>query len=103
MVAISVGDEDMRHGLTAHGGEHGCDVPRFVRTWVDDGNASVPDDIGHRSREGKRAGIVGNDPPYAGCDLLWEARREIETLFERNIVRHGRQMVRPARRVNEGK
>ena len=88
MVAMGVGDEDMRHRLAAHGVEQRRDMRVVQRARIDDGDAAAADDVAHRSLEGERPRIVAQDPPDAGRDLLDLAGRQVERLVEGDVVAH---------------
>src|SRR5438874_3472771 len=65
MVAMRMGDEDVRHGLTAHGIEQRRDVLWIVRAGIDDRDLATPDDVADRSLEGERSWIVSDDAAHA--------------------------------------
>ena len=69
MVAMGVGDQDMRHGLAAHGIEQRCGMRLVVGTGIDDRDLALADDVAHRAGEGERARIVAEHPPHAGADF----------------------------------
>ena len=80
MVAMGVGDEDVRHGLAAHRIEHRLDVVLVLRTRIDDRDLAAPEDVAERALEGERPGIVGDDAAHARHDLLGAAGLEVEDL-----------------------
>ncbi len=88
MVAMGMGDKDVRHRLVAHGIEQRADVAGIVGAGIDNGDATVADDVAERAFEGERARIVGHDSPHAGHHLIHPIGREIEILVERNVVAH---------------
>ena len=47
MIAVGVGDEDMGHGLAAHGVEQRGDVGLVERPRIDDRDLAAADDVGH--------------------------------------------------------
>src|SRR5207237_3142951 len=59
------------------------------RSGVDDREFAAPDEVGQRPLEGERPGVVGEDAPQPGRDLLHGFRGEIERLIERDVVGHG--------------
>ena len=91
MVAMGVGDQDMRHGLAAHGIEQGCGMFLAVGTGIDDRDLAVAYDVAHRAGEGERARIVGENAPHAGNDLLGHAglQRKIAVEGDVVVVGHG--------------
>ena len=89
MVAMRVGDENMRHRLVAHGIEQRGDVDRIVGAGIDDGDLAAADDVGERALEGERPRIVGHHPAHAGHHLVDGVGGEIERLVEGNVVGHG--------------
>ncbi len=58
MVAVGVGDENMRDGLAAHRVEQRRAVHGIVGAGIDDGDFAAADDVAHRALEGERARIV---------------------------------------------
>ena len=58
MVPMGMRHEDMGDGFAAHRIEQGCDMRLVERTGIDDGNLAAADDIGHRSLERERAGLL---------------------------------------------
>jgi hypothetical protein len=88
MVAMGVGDQNMRHGFTAHRVEQRRDVPRVRGPGIDDRDPAATDDIAQRSPEGEGTGIVGEDAPHPWRDFIDHAGRKVENLVERNLVGH---------------
>ena len=88
MVAVGVGDENVRHRLVAHGVEQRGDMRRIVRTRIDDGDLAAADDVAHRPLEGERAGIVRHHAAHARHRLVHGVGGEIEALVEGNVVGH---------------
>jgi hypothetical protein len=68
VVAVGVGDQDVRHRLAAHGAEERSHVRRVVGSGIDDGDPAAADDVAAGAREGDRPGIVGDDPAHQGAD-----------------------------------
>ena len=89
MVAVGVGDENMRHRLVAHGLEQRGDMGGIVRAGIDDGDAAAADDVAHRALEGERPGIVRHHAAYAGHRLVHGVGREFEIFVEGDVVGHG--------------
>ena len=130
MIAMGVGDEDMRDGLAAHRVEQRRDMGLVERAGIDDGDTAAPDDVAHRALEGERAWIVGRAagarrarPPRpcrgrdrrsgrTGCRRSWEeeqvnatcpGRVERALLRERNETRDlGKRDIGAARCVAPG-
>ena len=94
MVAVGVGDEDMRHGFAAYGVEERRDVGGVVRTGIDDGDLAAADDVAHRALEGERARIIAEHAPHAGHGLVDLTGREVEAFVEGNVVGHANSSER---------
>jgi hypothetical protein len=58
MVAMGVGDDDMRHPLPLHSVEDRLDVGRVVRTGVDHRHLAHADDVRAGAMKGEGAGIA---------------------------------------------
>ena len=86
MIAMRMGDENMRHRLVAYGIEQRADMGGIVGAGIDDGDLAPADDVAERAFEGERSGVVGHHPAHAGHHLVNRVGREIETLVERNVV-----------------
>ena len=69
MVAMGVGDENVGHGLAAHGIEQRRDMGVVVRAGIEDRDFAAADDVADRAFEGERARIVGDHGPHAGRDF----------------------------------
>ena len=74
MVAVGVGDEDMRHGLAAHSIEQRLGMGLVIGAGIDDRDLALAHDVADRAGEGEWARIVAEDPPHARADLLGHAR-----------------------------
>ena len=88
MVAMGVGDENMRHRFPAHCIEQRRDMRLIERPRIDDGNEPAADEVAHRPLERHRPRIVAHDPPQAGADLLDRVGPQIEVFIERDVVGH---------------
>src|SRR5665213_2282305 len=88
MIAMGVGDEDVRHGLAAHRVEQRVGMRLVVRTGFDDGDAATADDVAHRALVGERRRIVAEDAPDSRRDLLDVFGRQLKRLVEWNVVGH---------------
>ena len=88
VVAMRMGDDDMRHALATHGIEQRCPMRRVVRTGIDDRHLAAADDIAQRPLEGERPRIVREDPPHSGYHLVDGAGREVENPIEGDCVGH---------------
>ena len=88
MVAMGVGDEDVRHGLAAHRIEQRRDMGFVVRAGIDDRHLAAADDVAHRPLEGERARVVAQQAAHARRDLLDPAGRQVEALVESDVVAH---------------
>src|SRR5262245_5791054 len=82
MIAMRMGDENMRHRLATHGVEQRTNMSRIVRTGIDDRDFPAAEDVAHGSLEGKWTGVVGHDPPYARHRLVRHIRRKVEIFVE---------------------
>ena len=87
MIAMGVGDENMRHGLAAHGVEQRGDMRGIVGAGIDDGDLAAADDVADRALEGERPRIVGHHPAHAGHRLVDRVGREIERSCRRECRR----------------
>jgi hypothetical protein len=88
MIAVGVGDENVRHRLVSHGIEQRADMGGIVRTRVKDRNLAAADDVTDGAFECERTRIVGHDPTHTRHRLVHDIGREFEVLVERNIVVH---------------
>src|ERR1700761_6370004 len=86
MVAMSVGDDDMRHGLAAHRVQQCLRMRLAVRTGIDDRYFALTHDVADRTGEGERAWIVAEHPAYAGTRFLDDPGLEREVTIERHVV-----------------
>ena len=86
---MCVRNEDVRHGLAAHGVELGFYVLGIIRPRIDDRDLAFADHIRERALEGERPAIVGENAAHAWHDLLGMAGREVERSVESDIVGHG--------------
>ena len=89
MVAMRVGDEDVRDRLVADRIEDRLRVRLVVGAGVDDRDLSASDDVGDGAGEGERAGIVGDDPADAWRNLFDLIGWKVEALVEGDVVAHG--------------
>ena len=85
MVAMGVGDEDVRHRLAAHGIEQRRDMRVIQRPGIDDGDAAAADDVAHRALERERPRIVAQEAPDAGRDLLDLAGRQGRSVLSKGM------------------
>ena len=99
MVAMGVGDQNMRHGFPAHGVQQRRRMGLVVGTGIDDRDLALAHDVTHRAREGERARIVAEDTPHPGADFLDHARRQRKVAIERDVVviGHGSYLLLPIR------
>ena len=86
MIAVGVGDEDMRHGLAAHRVEQRRRMGLIIRAGIDDRDLAGADDVTDRAGEGERARIVAEHAPHAGADLLDHAGLQGKVAVERDVV-----------------
>src|SRR4029079_11933530 len=88
MIAMRVGDENMRHGFVAHGVKQHSDMSRIVWAGIDDRNFTAAEYVAQRSLEGERTGIVGHNSPYARHRLVDDVRRKRKIFVKGNVVAH---------------
>ncbi len=86
MVAVGVGNEDMRHGLAAHGVQQRLGMRLVVRAGIDDRDLASAHDVADRAGEGERARIVAKHPPHAGPRLVDDAGLKRKVAVERDVV-----------------
>src|ERR1700678_1473189 len=86
VVAVGMGDQDMRHGLAPHSIKQRRRVGRIVWAGIDDRDLAVADDVAHRSREGERTWIVAEDTPNARPYFLDHARLKRKVAIKRDVV-----------------
>src|SRR5690349_1884703 len=88
MIAVSMGDENMRHRLATHGVEQRTDMRRVIGARIDDCDFAAPENIAHGPFEGERTRIVGHDAPHALHRLVNRIRRKFEVFVEGDVVVH---------------
>jgi hypothetical protein len=86
MVAMGMGDQNMRHRLAAHGVQQRLCVRLVVRSGIDDRDLALAHDVADRAGEGERARIVAENPPHAGASFVDHARLERKIAVERDVV-----------------
>src|SRR5689334_24631726 len=86
MIAVSMGDENMRHRLATHGVEQRTDMRRVIGARIDDCDFPAPQNIADGSLEGERTWIVGHNAPHALHRLVNRIRRKFEVFVEGNVV-----------------
>ncbi len=86
VVAVGMGDQNMRHGLATHGIEQRLGVRLIVGTGIDDRDLALAHDVADRAGEGERARIVAQDAPHAGAGFVDDARLKREIAVERDVV-----------------
>ncbi len=89
MIAMTMGDEDISQVLAFDGVRYGLEMVAVGRAGVDHGDLSAADHITIGAEERVRAGIIGNDAPDVGRDLLGDAVVHILTTIESKLRRHG--------------
>jgi hypothetical protein len=87
MIAVGMGDENMRDGLAAHGVEQRRAVHGIFRTRIDDGDLAAADDVAHRALEGERAWVVAQHAPHAGHRLIDASGNELEVFVVGDVRR----------------
>ena len=88
MIAMGMGDENVRDGFAAHGIEQRRDMGIVIGAGIEDRDFAAADDVTHRALEGERARIIGDHRAHAGRDLRHRVGLEIESLVERDVVAH---------------
>jgi len=88
MIAMGVGDDDVRHRLAAHRIKQRGRVAFIAGARVDDRDLAAANDVAQRPLEGERAWIVGEDTPHAGRDVIDDAWSEVESAIERDVFGH---------------
>ena len=86
VVAMGMGDQDMRHGLAAHRIQQRLGMRLVVGTGIDDRDLALAHDVTDRAGEGERARIVAQHPPHAGTRFVDDARLQREVAVERDVV-----------------
>src|SRR5471032_836162 len=93
MIAMRVGDEDMRDLLALYRTEHGVDMRAIVGAGIENGDFACTYDVGAGAGEGERAGIGRQDPAHMCRDAVHPARRRVEVAIEGDVVGHGTDCV----------
>ena len=96
MVAMGVGDEDVRHRLAAHRVEQRRDMGVVVGAGIEDRHLAAADDVADRALEGERARIVGRHRTHQRRHLFRPVGLEIERLVERDVVGHAHTLLKRA-------
>ena len=86
MVAVGMGDQDMRHGLATHRTQQRRGMSLVIGTGIDDGDVALAHDVTHRAGEGERTRIVAEHPPHARADFLDHTGFQGEVAVERDVV-----------------
>ena len=89
MIDVGVSHDKMRHGLAAHGGEHGIDMVSEVRASIDDRHIALPHDVSAGAVEGEDARVVRDDPADQLGDLRHLAVGEVEIPDVGDRLTHG--------------
>src|SRR4029078_5188869 len=88
MIAVGMGDENMRYRLAAHGVKQRTDMRRIVGTRINDRNFLAAEDIAHGPLEGEWTRVVGHDSPDARHRLVDHVRRKLESFVGGDVVVH---------------
>src|SRR5262245_31262304 len=88
VIAMRMGDEDVRYGLALNSVEKRFDVRLVGRAGIDHGNTIPADNVADRALEGERPWIVTEQSAHARIDLLDLTGREIEAPVEGDILTH---------------
>ena len=87
VVAMGVGDQDVRHGLAAHGIQQRLRRARLVvGAGIDDRDLAPAYDVADRAGEGEGARIVAQNAPHAGTGFLDHAGLQRKVAVERDVV-----------------
>src|SRR5205807_723689 len=97
MVAVGVGDEDVRDRLVSYRREQRRNVRLVERARIDDGNAAVADDVAYRALEGERPRVVAQEPTHARAHLLDLTGRELEASVVADVIAHRTSTWSPER------
>src|SRR3990170_3103802 len=89
MVVMAVGDEDISEALALDRVRDRLQMAPVGGTGIDDGDFSATDDIRIGAEEGVGSGIIGDDAPDAGRDLLGDAIIDVNAAIESKLRRHG--------------
>src|SRR5262249_43524240 len=89
MVAMRVRDEDVGDLLLAQRIEQRADVRGIVRSWVDDRDFAIADDVRAGTGKGERAWIRRHDAPHLRRDPVDAARGDIKITVKWDVVGHG--------------
>ena len=88
MVAVRMGDQDMRHLLAGEPGEQRLDMFVEVRARVDHRDFALPHDISPGAAEGEGAGVARDDAADHRRDRLQPAIFERKLATERDLDSH---------------
>src|SRR5205085_8126430 len=93
MVAVGVGDQDMRDLLASEPGEQRFNMIGEVGPRVDHRDLAMADDIGPGASERERAWIARDDAADHRRDRLQTAILERKLATERDLDGHGREIT----------
>src|SRR5215475_2852337 len=88
MIAMGVGNDDVRHRLAAHGIKQHSGVALIERPGIDDRHVAAADNVAQRPLEGERARIIGEDTPHARRNVVNDAGSEVESAIEWDVIGH---------------
>ena len=88
MIAMGVGDENMRDGLAAHGVKQRGDMGIVVGAGIEDRDFAAADDVAHRALERERSGIIGDHRADLRRNLAYPVGLKVECLIEGDVVAH---------------
>ena len=89
MIAMAMGDENISEALALDRVRDRLQMPLVGGTGIDDGDLSAADHISVGAEEGVGPGIIGDDAPDAGRDLLGDAIIDVNAAIESKLRRHG--------------
>ena len=95
MIAVGMGDENMGDGFAAHGIEQRRDMGVVVGAGIEDRDLAAADDVAHRTLEGERARIIGDDGAHARRHLARPGRAR-----DRKLLSNGMSSFMRRRTVN---
>src|ERR1700751_4731984 len=93
MVAMGMGDQDMRHRLAAHRIEQRLGMHFAIRTGIDDRDLALAYDVADCAGEGERARIVAQHAADTGAYFLDDPGLEGEFLVEGDVVVVGHDVL----------
>jgi hypothetical protein len=88
MIAMTMRNENISEALALDGSRDRIQMAFVGRTRIDDGDLAASDDVAVGAEKRVGPGIVGDDAPNAGADLLGHAIIDILAAVEGKLRRH---------------